>query len=122
MATVETLDGPIDTSHLGLTYMHEHVFVMCPEVQAHWPGYNGWDEDREVEVARAKLLRLREERGCQTIVDPTVAGLGRNVRAVARAVEGTGLQVIVATGFYVFGDLPLAFSLKTPADRLAKLV
>lgn len=122
MATVETIEGPVDVANLGLTYMHEHVFVTSPELQAHWPGYNGWDEEREIEVARRKLRRLHEDRGCRTIVDPTVAGLGRNVRAVARAAEGTGLRVVVATGFYVFGDLPLAFSLKTPEDRMAKLI
>jgi phosphotriesterase-related protein len=122
MDTVQTLTGSVDVGDLGLTYMHEHVFVMSPEMQAAWPGYNGWDEPREIEVARGKLTRLREQRGCRTIVDPTVAGLGRNVRAVARAAEGTGLQVIVATGIYVFGDLPLAFSLKTPKDKTAKLI
>jgi phosphotriesterase-related protein len=121
-ATVESLTGPLAVDELGVTFMHEHVFVMSPEMQAHWPGYNGWDEDAQVEVARRKLHDLHHVRGCRTIVDPSVPGLGRNARAIARAAEGTGLQVILATGFYVFGDLPLAFSLKSREDKHKKLV
>lgn len=121
MATVATVSGPVDVDDLGVTFMHEHVFVSSPEMRAHWPEFGNWDEAREVEVARAKLRRLRE-RGCRTIVDPTVAGLGRNVRAVAAAAEGTGLQVVVATGLYIFADLPLAFSLREPQTKLEMLV
>jgi phosphotriesterase-related protein len=32
--------------------------------------------------------------------------MGRQVQRVARAVEGTGLQVIVVTGYYTFNELP----------------
>ncbi len=32
MAQVETVRGPVDTSALGRTLMHEHVFVLSTEI------------------------------------------------------------------------------------------
>jgi phosphotriesterase-related protein len=118
MPKVNTLAGELDVAELGVTYMHEHIFCLTPELQAHWPGFGGWDEDREVRFAQAQLRRLREERGCRTIVDPTVAGLGRHVKAMLRAVEGTGLQVVAATGYYTFDSLPRALGRRSADDKI----
>ena len=41
MPQVETVRGPIDTSELGRTYMHEHVFVLNTDVQQNYP--EEWD-------------------------------------------------------------------------------
>ena len=95
MPQVPTLDGPIDVSQLGTTLMHEHIFVLTPEIQTTYPGFEGWDPERGVEDARAKLTALKE-RGVDTIVDLTVVGTGRDINLMARASEGTGLQVIAA--------------------------
>lgn len=32
MPTVETVRGPVETGDLGTTLMHEHVFVLSPDV------------------------------------------------------------------------------------------
>jgi len=111
MATVNTVNGPVDADDLGVTYMHEHIFMVEPEMQHYWPGYAGWDEDLYVSKAKAALQKLHDDHGVTTVVDPTVPGLGRNVRAVARASEGVDLNVVVATGWYVRKDLPHLFSL-----------
>jgi phosphotriesterase-related protein len=79
-------------------------------MQHYWPGFRGWDEEEYVEKARGVLRHLHETRGVDTILDPTVPGQGRNIRAVARALEGTGLQAVVATGWYLFNELPLALT------------
>jgi phosphotriesterase-related protein len=118
MTKVNTLAGERDVEDLGVTYIHEHIFVLTPELQAHWPGYGDWDEDREVERARGALRKLRQEYGCQTIVDPTVAGLGRHVRAMLRAIDGTGLQVVAATGYYTFDVLPRALARRSTEDKI----
>ena len=36
MATVETVRGPVDTGDLGTTLMHEHVFVLTPDIMANY--------------------------------------------------------------------------------------
>ena len=44
--------------------------------------------------------------GVGTIVDLTVAGLGRDVALVQRVAEQTALNIVVATGYYTFTELP----------------
>ena len=84
MALVETVTGPVDSQRLGRTYMHEHVFVLSPEGQQNYPGE--WDEDVRVADAIAKLRALAEA-GIDTIVDPTVMGLGRFIPRIQRIAE-----------------------------------
>ena len=117
MPQVETIGGPIDVSQLGTTLMHEHIFVLTPELQTTYPGYEGWDPDKYVPIAQQKLSELKQL-GVDTIVDLTVVGTGRDIELVARAVEGTGLQVIVATGIYTYKDLPKAFYFRGPGTEL----
>jgi phosphotriesterase-related protein len=121
VAIVNTVLGEVSSDELGVTYMHEHIFVVSPEMQYYWPGYQGWDEEQAVEEGRAALKKLHDEHGVDTILDPTVAGLGRNVRAVARAVEGTELNVVVATGWYVVNELPFTFFMKDQEGKIAEL-
>jgi phosphotriesterase-related protein len=97
--------------------MHEHVFVLSPEFQETYPGYGGWDEDTWVAKAQ-ETLRALKERGVDTIVDLTVVGTGRNVRRVARAAEGSGLNVVVATGIYTYDAVPKAFHFVGPGTEL----
>jgi phosphotriesterase-related protein len=118
MTTVHTLTGEVPTNALGVTYMHEHLFVMTPDMQTCWPGFGGYDEVVEVARAQDDLRRLKAEYGCDTIVDPTVGGIGRRIGPMLRAVEGTGLNVIVATGYYTFNELPLAIHRLTTAARI----
>ena len=52
MAIVETVRGAIDTADLGPTYMHEHVFVLDPDVQQNYPAEWGGEDDRVADAAR----------------------------------------------------------------------
>lgn len=113
MTTIPIVGGEVDASQLGRTLMHEHIFVRTPELQEAWPGFMGWDEERVVADARRKLEGLKAA-GIDTIVDMTAPGLGRQVKRVARAVEGTGLQVVVVTGYYTYTDLPFPMNYNGP--------
>lgn len=103
----------IDHSELGRTLMHEHIFLRTPELQEAWPGFGGWDDEAAIALARKKLTAVREA-GIDTIVDMTAPGLGRNIGLISRAVEGTGLQVIVVTGYYTFATLPWPMQFNGP--------
>jgi len=107
-AIVETLAGPLDTVKLGTTLMHEHLVVLTPEIQWSYDNYNGWDEQVVIPRVRDAMRQIKEA-GVDTIVDLTVVGLGRNIRVMQEAVRDTGLQVIAATGMYIFGSLPWLF-------------
>ena len=106
MAQVETARGPVDADRLGITLMHEHVFVLNEEIRLNYPA--DWDEEARVADAAAKLNAL-QQRGCDTIVDPTVIGLGRDIRRIQRVAAGTGINIIVATGLYTYDDVPFYF-------------
>lgn len=109
--SVETVRGPIPLDDLGVTLMHEHVFVRTPDSQTNWPGE--WDEEAAVADA-IKRLRAVRDAGVGTIVDPTVDGLGRDVRRIARINAEVDLHIVVATGVYTYGDVPHFFTYRGP--------
>ena len=113
MAEVETVRGLVDVGSLGCTLMHEHVFIVTEEVRQNYPA--DWSEDDRVDDAIAKLNALAA-RGGQTIVDPTVVGLGRDIKRIIRVADGTDLNIIVATGLYTYNELPFYFSYRFPGD------
>ena len=106
MPEVETARGPVDVATLGTTLMHEHVFVLHEEIRQNYPA--GWVEDDRVDDAIVKLNALAA-RGCQTIVDPTVLGLGRDIHRIRRVADGTDLNIVVATGLYTYDKVPHYF-------------
>jgi phosphotriesterase-related protein len=114
MGQVNTILGPVDAGELGVTLMHEHVFILSPEVQQNWP--TGWDEDAAVSDAVARLNDLAAA-GIQTIVDLTVVGLGRNIRLVKRVAEQVDLNIVVATGLYTYESLPHYFDFRGASMR-----
>jgi phosphotriesterase-related protein len=113
MAEVQTVRGPLDTSALGPTLMHEHVFVLTTEVQQNFPEEWGSEDDR-VADAVAKLTELKGV-GVETIVDPTVIGLGRYIPRIQRINEQVDINIVVATGAYTYRDVPWFFFHRGPA-------
>ena len=56
--TVDTVRGRIPAGALGVTLMHEHVFVLSPEIMANYP--EGWgDEQAREQAAVEKLNALK---------------------------------------------------------------
>ena len=117
MPNVETLRGPIDTSQLGFTLMHEHVFVRSEGVEETFPSI--WDEAAEIENARAKLAELPGI-GVQTLVDLSVHGLGRDIPRMLKAAGDSPVNVIVATGLYTYDEVPHYFQ-NRDVDAMADL-
>jgi phosphotriesterase-related protein len=112
MSQIATVRGPLDTAELGQTLMHEHVFVLSPEIQQNFP--LGWDEEERVADAVAKLRALREL-GVSTIVDLTVIGLGRSIPRIQRVNEEVDINIVVATGVYTYDAVPFYF--RNPGRR-----
>ena len=110
MPTVETVQGAVDTARLGVTLMHEHIFVLSPEILTNYPEVWG-DEDQRVEDAVRRLNELYDS-GVQSVVDLTVVGLGRYILRIQRIAERTKLNIIVATGLYAYNDLPVFFQFR----------
>jgi phosphotriesterase-related protein len=95
MPAVNTVSGPVDTSDLGFTLMHEHILVQSPGVKENLPVM---DRGTEIERAAGKLREVMS-RGVKTLVDLTPADW-RDIPFVKEVVSRSGMQVIVATGIY----------------------
>lgn len=114
MSQVQTVRGPVDAASLGRTLVHEHVFVLTPDVQQNHPEHWG-DEQARIADAVTRLKALAAA-GVRTILDPTVIGLGRNVPRVAKIAEQVPeLQIVVATGVYTYDSVPMYFQYRGPA-------
>lgn len=102
--TVQTVKGPIDSSELGATLTHEHIFVRNLELEVNYPAPE-WNEEACIASARAGLLELRSL-GIRSLVDLSVIGLGRDIELLRRVGENLEFNILVATGFYTFDNLP----------------
>ncbi len=105
MVATNTVGGPIDTAQLGVTLMHEHVFLLSPEVMQNYP--EGWGEEAQREADAVRRLNELKAGGVDTIVDLTVIGLGRYIPRIARVAAQTDLRIVVATGVCTYNDVPL---------------
>jgi phosphotriesterase-related protein len=115
MPTVNTVRGPIDSDRLGSTLMHEHVFVLSPEIEK---TSAEWDEDAARAVAVTRLRELMEH-GIDTIVDLTVIGLGRNMDRIAAVAEQVSdINIVAATGVYTYNEVPMYFHFRGPGTLL----
>jgi phosphotriesterase-related protein len=93
--------------------MHEHVFVLTPDVQQNFPeNWGDWDTRVDDAVIR---LEAAYDAGIRTIVDPTVIGLGRYIPTIQRIAERVRLNIVVATGVYTYEDVPFFFHYRGPA-------
>ncbi len=97
--------------------MHEHVFVLSPEIIANYP--EGWGDEQAREDAAVEKLNALKAIGVDTIVDPTVIGLGRYIPRIQRIAERTALRIIVATGLYTYNDVPLYFHFTGPGTAMS---
>jgi phosphotriesterase-related protein len=106
---VQTLRGAVAADKLGATLMHEHVFVVHPEIIENVE--TDWDEETALVDAARRLDELYAA-GIHTIVDLTVIGLGRSVRRLQRVPVSSGINIVVATGIYAFFDIPSYFKFR----------
>jgi len=110
MTQVQTVRGPVDTATLGRTLMHEHIFVLTPDVQQNT---DDWNEDERIADAVSKLRAIKDG-GYDTIVDPTVIGLGRYIPRIEKIAAQVDLNIIVATGVYTYDSVPNYFRIRGP--------
>jgi predicted metal-dependent phosphotriesterase family hydrolase len=95
MSFVRTLTQDISPDQMGFTYSHEHI-VCRPD---YWR-QRGEDDLLLDDPQKSKLDVLDFKRhGGATIVDATAIDYGRDVPAVHRIMEETGVKIIGTAGF-----------------------
>jgi len=107
----------IEPTDLGITLIHEHLKVESEAVKFQWPHL--YDEELALKLAVNEVKKVMKY-GVKTICDPTVMGLGRDIRFMERVVKETGIQLVAATGIYTYRDLPFYF-LGRSVDEIADL-
>lgn len=116
MATINSVCGPIDSSALGFTLMHEHVLVSAGGLSHHYPSLLGPDL-----VGRAvRRLRAAKEGGVATIVDATTFDLGRDPAFMAEVSRQSGVNIIACTGWWL--DVPRFMAALGPDQLAAEFV
>lgn len=116
MPNINTVKGPIESAQLGTTLMHEHVFILTPEIAQNFPKDWG-DEEQRIADAITRMNELKA-RGVDSIVDLTVIGLGRYIPRIKRVAEKTGVNIMAATGVYTYNDVPMYFHFRGPGTVL----
>ena len=126
MATVETLNGPLDAAELGKTLIHEHFVTRDEAVFDQWPHVAPVAPNPDnpepgdflspaIDCAKAVM-----EHGVKTLCEPTAMFIGRDVKFSKQVADETGLQVIACTGIYTYEYLPPFFAARDP-DMIAEL-
>ncbi|MDP9249935.1 MAG: phosphotriesterase-related protein [Chloroflexota bacterium] len=93
---VMTVSGPIPPERVGFTLPHEHTGLQL------WHVANRWDyfELTPDELGIAEELRDFRRRGGSTLVDLTVAGIGRDPERLRRLAGRSGIQVVMGAGWF----------------------
>jgi predicted metal-dependent phosphotriesterase family hydrolase len=96
MAHVQTVLGPIEPASLGVTLPHEHTQIALWHVPARW---DYWQLTRDEPLILEELAAFRAAGG-SSVVDLTVAGVGRDPEWLAGISRASGLNVVMGCGWY----------------------
>ena len=96
---INSVTGPIDTTALGPTLIHEHVGGADWSLRMNG-GPRFFDYAAVLDKAVALFSKAKHECGITTVVDGTPINLGRDVKLIRDVAERTGINFIVSSGFY----------------------
>jgi len=94
---IMTVTGPVMSSDMGTTLIHEHVLVDW--IGADSTGYHRWDREEVVERVLPYFEEVRD-RGVRTILECTPAYLGRDPFILQELSRRSGVQILTNTGYY----------------------
>lgn len=110
---INTVTGEVKSNQLGCTLVHEHLLLRSEMVAYQFPHL--YDEKNIYQKALESVIEAKS-RGVNTICDPTVMGIGRDVRFNQRISMETGVQIVSATGIYSFNEIPTYFQNRSIND------
>ena len=142
----QTVLGLVDSEALGVTMPHEHLFVdvtcmfdppteATDRRRAYAPfslEHLGWIRTHYFrhyenllladEATAVSELGLFKAAGGSTIVDVSTPGIGRDPLALARVARVSGVNVVMATGFYVASTHPRDVASMSESDVAERMI
>ncbi len=100
MTTINSVLGPIDSSQLGFTLMHEHVMIAASGLSTHYPDLLGPNKEQRAINA---LTKAKAE-GIDSMLDATTFDLGRDPALLKTVSKASGVNLINVTGWWL--DVP----------------
>jgi phosphotriesterase-related protein len=146
MGTVMTVLGPVDSSQLGTTITHEHVFIdlSCyltpPKDEVTAERYNAKVKLENLYIFRSdpygnrdncilddmdlaiRELAVFQKLGGKTVVDVTLDDIGRDVVKLAEVSRRTGLHILAGCGHYIHAGHPSYVAAQSAEDIAQKLI
>jgi len=92
-----TVAGPIPVDSMGVSLIHEHVFLDWSPADSVDPV--NWDTEAAYQLILPYLLEARRA-GVQTLLECTPQYLGRHPVLLRRLSAASGLQIVTNTGYY----------------------
>ena len=112
MTQINSVLGPIESSDLGFTLMHEHVMVAASGLSKSYPDLLGPNrEERAI-----ACLKKAKAAGINTLLDATTFDLGRDPELLRHVAFESGVNLINVTGWWL--DVP-RFMLGVGANQMA---
>ena len=96
MAIINSVLGPLDTSKLGTTLIHEHILSSSTGIPQNYPEVL----DRGYVSIIVRKLKEAKAGGIDTVVDATTLDLGRDVNVLAETSRRSGVNIICCTGWW----------------------
>lgn len=100
---VNTVLGPVATKDLGITYIHEHLYVKPNELPRYYP-YTLDNIEKSIEEARAF-----RSAGGKTMVEMSPLNFGRNTEVLRIIAREADINVVCITGLHKQEHMPKWF-------------
>lgn len=102
---INTVLGEITPDKLGVTLMHEHIVWDWDGAESN----NNHNLDKVVNRMLPFLLDLKKS-GCDTLVEATTFGAGRDISILGECAKKSGLNIITNTGVWDGSDSPQKYT------------
>jgi predicted metal-dependent phosphotriesterase family hydrolase len=93
VSMINSVLGKIDANNLGITLMHEHITWDRSGVES----TNKYSVEKVVNIMLPYLLDLKNS-GCDTFVDATTLGSGRDIKILIECSNRSGLNILTNIG------------------------
>ncbi|MED1466874.1 phosphotriesterase-related protein [Bacillus salipaludis] len=114
---VHSVTGTMDPNQVQKTMIHEHLVFDLSGVRQ--------EEDKDSRLEDTPILdqeiQLLKDSGCNTIVEVSNIGMGRDAKALYHIAKKHDLVVVASTGFYKESVYP-AFVFEKSAEELAEIM